>query len=171
MIVEKPKKEADLSLNPDQKVFNKLKEKKETSYNALLDKIRAKEKQKALENMIVNNDKEKLNSKYNNYRDIVRFLLFYFQSEKKSTLEMDKVCKKVCDSTKGGLNELECRELITEMSHESKDVNLFFNAENGKKWLNIIKVRNVQYIQMDKSFHLNDLNLKIDKALEALNSN
>lgn len=169
-VAEKPSKEDDLTLNPDQKVINKLKEKKETSYNALLDKIRAKEKQKALENMIINNDKEKMTSKYNSYKDIVRFLLFYYQSEKKSTLEMDKVCKKVADSTKGNLNELECRELITEMSHESKHLNLFINADSGKKWLNIIKVRNVQYIQMDKSFQLNDLNLMIDKALEELNS-
>lgn len=135
-----------------------------------MDKIRAKEKQKALENMIINNDKEKMTTKYNSYKDLIRFLLFFFQSEKKSTLELDKVCKKAADSTKGALNELECRELIAEMSNDSKDVNLFINAENGKKWLNTIKVRNVQYLQMDKSFQLNDLNVMVDKAIEKLKS-
>ncbi|CAF0851365.1 unnamed protein product [Brachionus calyciflorus] len=175
VVLEKPssQKESEkttVTLTADEKVLNKLKEKKESNYNALLEKIRAKEKQKALETMIVNNDKEKMTTKYSHYKEATRFLLFFFQSEKKSTIEFDKVCKKAVDNLKGSLNELECRDLLTEMSHDSKQLNLFINEETGKKWLNLIKVRNIQYLQMDKAFQLNELNSFVDKALERLKS-
>lgn len=168
----KPKEEnegIEISLSKDELASKKLKDKKEASYNALLEKIRNKEKQKALETMILNTDKDKTMVKYANYKEAIRFLSFFFQAEKKSTLELDKVCKKASENLKGSLNELQCKELFQEMSSDSKEINMFMNPE-GKKWLNTIKVRNVFYLQMDKSFQLNDLFAVCDAAIEKLKS-
>ena len=41
---------------------------------------------------------------------------------------------------------------------------------NDKKWLNILKVRNIFYLQMDKSLQLNDLTAICDKAIENINT-
>jgi hypothetical protein len=41
---------------------------------------------------------------------------------------------------------------------------------DNKKWLNMIKVRNVFYVQMDKTFQMNDLFNICDKAVENLNN-
>lgn len=148
----------------DAQVLDKLKEKKESNYNALLEKIRNKEKLKALESMVLNTDKDKKLAKLKNCKEAVRFLAFYFQSEKKSTLEFDKIAKKMSENLKGCSSELECRELLNEMASTSDT----FLIENEKKWLNMIKVRNVMYIQMDKSFTMNNLLNLCEKEIEKL---
>lgn len=109
--------------------------------------------------MIVNSDKEKKLARYSHYKEIIRFLLGYFQSEKKSTIEQDKVLAKLSDCLKEKVNELECRELLNDLCDFEK-----FNI----KWISIIKVRNMNYIKMDKSFQLNDLWAKCDKLIEEL---
>ena len=93
--------------------------------------------------------------------------MFFFDSEKKSTLELDKVCQKMKENSKCGMGELECRELLLEsMSGDDKEKNLLFDCE--KKWLSVIKVRNVSYVKMDKSFQINFLHAICDKQIEAL---
>lgn len=109
--------------------------------------------------MVVNSSKEKLKARYGHYKEIIRFLLGYFQSEKKSTIEQDKLLTKLSDSFKEKLNELECREILNELCDLEK-----FNL----KWICVIKVRNINWIKMDKSFQLNDLWAKCDKLLEEL---
>lgn len=147
----------------DDHKLSQLKDKKEKSYNALLEKIRNKEKTKAFESMIVNSDKEKKTVKYGLYKDTIRFLLFFFQSEKKSTIEMEKIMVKLTENLKTKISEIETRELLTEMIGDSH-----LHAENGTKWITSIKVRNINYVKMDKSFQLNDLWAKCDKLIVSL---
>jgi chromatin licensing and DNA replication factor 1 len=159
-----PTKKSDENLTADQQVISKLKEKKESSYNALLEKIKSKQKQKEYESMIVNSDKEKQLARYGHYKETIRFLMFHFQAEKKSVLEFDKVCSKMVDSSKALLTETECRDLVKSMSDDSDEINMF--KIESKKWLNILKVRNVFYLQMDKKFQINDLHDICEKAIK-----
>jgi len=148
----------------DEQKLDNLKNKKEKNFSSLLEKIRNKEKTKAFESMVVNSDKEKKLVKYANYKEAIRFLLFFFQAEKKSTLELEKITPKLSDKLKDKLSETECRELLTEIINDSG----LFN-ESGSKWISVIKVRNLNYLKMDKSFQLNDLWAKCDKLISALN--
>ena len=113
--------------------------------------------------MIINSEKEKSLAKLGHYKEAIRFLMFHFQAEKKSVVEFDKCCVKMSDSSKAKLTESECRELIMSMTGDSSE-NMF--VLNEKKWLNILKVRNVFYLQMDKSMQLNDLTGICDKAID-----
>jgi len=165
-IVDKPALKMNAStqlksdkITVDNQVLLKLKEKKAQNYSSLLEKIRNKEKTKAFESMIINSDKEKKLARYNHYKEAIRFLLGFFQSEKKSTIEQDKILTKLADNMKEKLNELDCRELLNELCDTEK-----FNM----KWISTIKVRNINYIKMDKSFQLNDLWAKCDKMIEEL---
>ena len=117
--------------------------------------------------MIINSEKEKSLARYGHFKEAIRFLMFHFQAEKKSVVEFDKCCLKMAESSKSKLTEYECRELVKRMSGEQND-NIF--VVNEKKWLNILKVRNVFYLQMDKSIQLNDLNAICDKAIERINA-
>lgn len=117
--------------------------------------------------MVVNSDKEKLTVKYRNFKESVRFLVNFFLAEKKSVLELDKCVKKMSENSKAMLTEIECRELLTEMSTEDLKANMFVKEE--KRWLKLIKVRNMTYLQLDKSFEFNDLIAICDKALAQLN--
>ncbi len=155
-------------MSPDEQKMNQLNQKKETTYNSLLEKIRQKEKQKALESMIVNSDKEKSFVRMGQYKEAIRFLMHFFQSEKKSTIELEKVIKKMSESSKAQITEPESKEIVTNICSDDKNINLFIDSTSNKKWLNQIKVRNVAYLQMDKSFQINDLNLMVDKAIEKL---
>lgn len=153
-----------LSGSVDQQKLTQLKEKKEKNYSTLLEKIRHKEKAKAFESMVINSDKEKKLQKYALYKDSIRFLLFFFQAEKKSTLEFEKINTKMADNLKGKVqSDTETRELLLEMI---SDVNL--HGENNLKWISSIRVRNITYIKMDKSFQLNDLWAKCDKLISQL---
>jgi len=168
-------------------VLDKLKEKKETKMSALLEKIRNKEKQKAFESMVLNSDKEQQLSKLANQKEAIRFLLHFFQAEKKATLQLDLVCSKLAQNLKGKYNESEARDLIKQMATstttsttttttEKKDETttttsteasmVFVNAESGKKWLNTVQVRKVFYLQMEKSLNINDLHAICDKEIE-----
>lgn len=148
----------------DQQKLTQLKDKKEKNYSALLEKIRNKEKTKAFESMVINSDKEKKLMKYGLYKDSIRFLLFFFQAEKKSTLEFEKINTKMADNLKGKVqSDTETRELLLEMVN---DVNL--HGGNNLKWISSIRVRNITYIKMDKSFQLNDLWAKCDKLISQL---
>ena len=109
--------------------------------------------------MIINSDKEKKLARYGIYKEAIRFLLGFFQSEKKSTIEQDKVLSKLADNLKEKLNELDCRELLNELSDTEKF---------SMKWISTIKVRNLIYIKMDISFQLIDLWAKCDKMIEEL---
>ena len=120
--------------------------------------------------MIVNSDKERTLARYAHFKDAVRFLLHFYASEKKSTLEMDKCVKKMAENSKAQLAEHECRELLSSMSSDDKSINLFVCAEGTKKWLHQIKVRNVTYLQMSKDFQLNELNAMVDAAVTKLKS-
>jgi hypothetical protein len=120
--------------------------------------------------MVVNSSKEKTLVKYSNYKDSIRFLLHFFGSEKKSTVELDKCVKHMSESSKTGLTECQCRDLINEMSSDDKEVNMFTSTDFSKKWLNQIKVRHIPYLQMNKDFQLNDLHAICDKAIEKLKS-
>ncbi len=115
--------------------------------------------------MIVNSDKEKSLAKYGHYKEAIRFLMFHFQAEKKSVIEFDKCSLKMSESSKAKLTEIECRDLIKSMTGEAPE-NMFIIGD--KKWLNILKVRNVFYLQMDKTLQLNDLTAICDKAIEKL---
>lgn len=150
--IQKP----DVELSKDDKKLSELKEKKEKSYNALLEKIRNKEKTKAFESMIINSDKEKKLIKYGLYKDSIRFLLFFFQGEKKSTIDMEKVSAKLSDNLKDKISETEARELLVEMTNDT---------ELHTKWISVIKVRNLSYLKMDKSFQLTDLWAKCDALI------
>lgn len=147
----------------DEQKMEQLKEKKEKNFSSLLEKIRTKEKTKAYESMVINSDKEKKLVKYANYKEAIRFLLFFFQAEKKSTLELEKIIPKLSDKLKDKLSETECRELLTELMSDSD-----LYSESGSKWITVIKVRNLNYLKMDKSFQLNDLWAKCDKLISAL---
>jgi hypothetical protein len=118
--------------------------------------------------MVVNSDKEKTLVKYANFKDSIRFLLHFFQSEKKSTLEMDKCVQKMSESSKTGLTECECRDLVLAMCAEDRSVNLFVSSDGAKQWLNKFTVRNTPYLQMNKEFQLNELHMICDKAVEKL---
>lgn len=60
-------------------------------------------------------------------------------------------------------SDSETRELLLEMIN---DTNL--HGENNLKWISSIRVRNLTYIKMDKSFQLNDLWAKCDKLISQL---
>ena len=145
----------------DIKVTN-LKEKKAQAYSALLEKVRNKEKTKALESMILNSEKEKKISKYSNYKEAIRFLLGFYQAEKKSTLEVERVCTKMAECLKGKFDEMQAKEFLNEISD---DANF---APSGKKWLTLLKVRNVNYVQLEKSLQINDLWSIMDKIISNL---
>ena len=113
--------------------------------------------------MIVNSDKEKKIVKYGHYKESIRFLLFFFQSEKKSTIEYEKIVLKLADNLKDKLSEMECRELLNEMCNDTS-----LHSIESVKWMSCIKVRNLSYIKMDKSFQLNDLWAKCDKLISEL---
>lgn len=149
--------------NVDDKKLSELKDKKEKSYNSLLEKIRNKQRTKQFESMIVNSDKEKKLVKYGLFKDAIRFLLFVFGAEKKSTLDMEKIQTKLADNLKEKLTETESRDLLNEICTETN-----LHGENDTKWVTVIKVRNQNYIKMDKSFQLNDLWAKVDKMIAAL---
>ncbi len=164
-VVEIPvSKENSKPLSADEKKLEELKNKKEKSYNSLLEKIRNKQKNKEFESMVINSDKEKKIVKYGLYKESIRFLLFFFQGEKKATLELEKIQSKLADNLKEKLSETESREMLMDMVNE-KDI---VNGENETKWISVIKVRNVNYIKMDKAFEMNDLWAKVDKLLTAL---
>lgn len=104
--------------------------------------------------MVVHNEKEKLIVKYRTYMEAVRFISNFFFTEKKSTLDLDRVSIKMAENLKTNvLSELESRNMLIEMANPES---ILVNGEK-KKWLNIITVRNIQYLQMDKTFQLNDL--------------
>lgn len=148
----------------DDKKLSQLKEKKEKNYSSLLEKIRNKEKTKAFESMVINSDKEKKLQKYALYKDSIRFLLFFFQAEKKSTLEFEKINVKMADNLKGKVqSDTETRELLLEMVNDNN-----LHGENNAKWISSIRVRNLTYIKMDKSFQLNDLWAKCDRLISQL---
>jgi len=109
--------------------------------------------------MIINSGKEKKLVKYGLYKESIRFLLFFFQAEKKSTIEMDKVSAKMSDNLKDKISETETRELLIEMTN---DTDLHSN------WISVIKVRNLNYIKMDKSFQMTDLWTKCDTLIAQL---
>lgn len=109
--------------------------------------------------MIINSDKEKNLVKYGLYKDSIRFLVFYFQAEKKSTIDMEKILAKLADNLKEKITDTECRDLLNEMLN---DKNLH------EKWITSIRVRNLTYIKMDKSFQMNDLWAKCDKLIADL---
>jgi len=70
----------------------------------------------------------------------------------------------MADNLKGKVqSDTETRELLLEMVN---DVNL--HGENNLKWISSIRVRNITYIKMDKSFQLNDLWAKCDKLISQL---
>jgi hypothetical protein len=106
--------------------------------------------------MIINSDKEKKLVKYGLYKDSIRFLLFFFQAEKKSTIDMEKVSAKMSDNLKDKVSETEARELLVEMTNDT---------ELHTKWISVIKVRNLSYIKMDKSFQLTDLWARCDTLI------
>jgi len=147
-------------MTPDELRMAKLKEKSQNNYSSLLEKIRAKEKEKSLRTMIMNSDKEKNLEKLQNYKLATRFLDFFYNSEKKSTLDFDKVCAKMHSNMSAKLNEMECRQLILDMI----ELDEIF-ADGAAKWLKIVKVRNVQYLSMDKSFKLSELIAKCEKSI------
>jgi len=151
--------QVEKKLTKDEQVLKDLKQKKEKNYNSLLEKIRNKEKTKAFESMIINSDKEKNLVKYGLYKDSIRFLVFYFQAEKKSTIDMEKILAKLADNLKEKITDTECRDLLNEMLN---DKNLH------EKWITSIRVRNLTYIKMDKSFQMNDLWAKCDKLIADL---
>ena len=100
--------------------------------------------------VIKNDEKDKAVVKYRAFMEATRFIVNFYQ---KSTLEIDKVVRKMSESVKmNKMNELECRELINEMASEDS----IFSKAN-KKWLNFIKVRGQTYLQIDKSIQMNDL--------------
>lgn len=155
-VVTKPK-------TVDEQVISDLKDKKEKNYSSLLEKIRNKEKTKAFESMVINSDKEKNLKKYGLYKDTIRFLLFFFQSEKKSTIEFEKINTKLADNLKAKCTENESRDLLVELMNDK-----MLYGESGLKWITSIKVRNISYLKMDKSFQLNDLWAKCDKLIAEL---
>lgn len=114
--------------------------------------------------MVVNSDKEKKIERYRTYVEAARFLINFYQAEKKGTLEVDKVSRKMADNLKTAvLNELQCKELITEMA---ADDSVF--ARGGCKWLALLKVRGHSYLQVDKQARLNDLTALCDTAITSL---
>ena len=60
------------------------------------------------------------------------------------------------------LNELNCKKLLDDMSSSE-------SVFGAKKWLNLIKVRGMAYLQMDKSVPLNDLLVICEEAIKNLN--
>jgi chromatin licensing and DNA replication factor 1 len=158
-IVKTPK----TPLTKDEKLMSDLKDKKEKTYNSLLEKIRNKEKTKHFESMIINSDKEKKLAKYGLYKDSIRFLLFFFQAEKKSTINMETVNTRMADNLKEKLSETEVRELLVEMTNDSD-----LHCEANTKWISVIRVRNLSYIKMDRAHQLNDLWARCDKLIEQL---
>lgn len=112
--------------------------------------------------MVVHSDKEKKTVRYRAYTEATRFLINFFHAEKKTTLELDKVSRKLSENLKtSALNEFESRELIVEMSSGES---IF--ASEGKKWLNVIKVRGQSYLQLDKALaQLNELTAICEQAI------
>jgi hypothetical protein len=130
-----------------------LKEKQSIEYTNLLERIRAKERYKDVEKMILNSDKEKRVQLLEKYGDCVRFVKSYFYAEKKATIDLETVCKKLHDSLKCyTANEYE--EIIREL------------CKDFTKWINIIKVRQQQYVKIDKHIELHELLKKISSMIE-----
>lgn len=116
--------------------------------------------------MIMNSDEEKTLVKLKHFKEAVRFLAFFYQAEKKSTLELDMVAKKMSDQFKE-LSEIQCKELLYEMAGKDATGECIL-VVNDKKWLNLLNVRKLQYLQLEKSFKLNDLLTLCDKEIEKI---
>lgn len=148
--VAKPKE------TPVQKVAaGSLHEKRNSSYNALLEKIKLKEKHKEFENMVINSDKEKRLMIVEKYSDATRFLKSYFQAEKKSIIDVEMVCNKMSESNRS-CTPTECEQLIEEL------------CKDFAKWISVIKVRNLRYVKLDKSVELMEIQGKIDAEMVQL---
>ena len=140
-----------------QSVGETLKEKQKSNYNALLEKIRVKERHKDLENMIVNSDKTKRLQLLDKYSECIRFIKSYFQAEKKATIDLETVSKKMHESLNSHTAN-ECEEIIREMC---KDFN---------KWICIIKVRQLEYVKTEKKFELSELLTNVASMIEVANA-
>lgn len=132
-----------------------LQAKQKASYNALLEKVRAREKQKALENMVTNSEKEKRLVLVDKYTESARFLKSYFSAEKKGILELDNVCIKMYESLRSWTPH-ECEQIIREIGNDFSE------------WLSIVKVRQSQYVKLEKSIDINDIYAKIDNMIKTL---
>ena len=151
----------------------KLKEKKEKAYNDILERVKAKEKAKAIESMIINSDREKQLAKYQNMAEATRLLSFFFDSEKKSIVDLNKACQVLADNLSSRINSLECRELIDEMTKDSlfvqpTDESSKTAAAVAVSWLTVVKVRLQMYLKMDKSFDVITLREKVSAKIEEL---
>ena len=131
-----------------------LKEKKEANDAALLARIREKQKVKEIENMIINSETEKRSRLLGKYTDCIRFVKSYFHAEKKATIDLENVCNKMHDSLLSyKANEYEV--IVRELCKDFPD------------WMSIIKVREKQYVKIDKKIELNDLLANVDSMIQA----
>ena len=144
---------ADVLAQP--KPDSTLKEKQTSNYNSILERVRAKERHKDVENMIMNSDKEKRLQLLEKYTECVRFVKSFFQAEKKATIDLETVCKKMHESLKCHTAN-ECEEIVKELC---KDFN---------NWISVIKVRQQQYVKIDKTIELTEILTKVSTMVEAL---
>jgi hypothetical protein len=113
--------------------------------------VRAKERQKGLENMVTNNDKEKRLVQLDKYVECSKFLKSYFQAEKKCTIDIELICAKMFDSLRGTTTTAaECEELVRSLCVD-------FAA-----WISIVKLRNIEYVKLNKAVELNEILSKIE---------
>lgn len=128
------------------------------NFNALLEKVRAKEHQKGLENMVTNNDKERRLVKLDRYVECAKFLKSYYQAEKKCTIDIELICAKMFDSLRGRIQAAsECEELIRSM------------CTDFVGWISIVKLRNIEYVKLNKATELSGILGKIETMKKETN--
>ena len=103
--------------------------------------------------MVINSDKEKRLQQLEKYAENVRFVKSYFQAEKKATIDLESVCKKMHESIKSQTSN-ECEEMVREL------------CKDFSNWISVIKVRQQQYVKIDKTIELNEILTKITLMID-----
>jgi hypothetical protein len=111
----------------------------------MLERVKANERKKGVEIMVMNSDKEKRVQLLEKYGDCVRFVKSYFYAEKKGTINLETVCEKMHYRLKCySANEYEA--IIREL------------CKDFPKWIKIFEARQQKYVNIDKKIELNDKN-------------
>jgi hypothetical protein len=108
--------------------------------------------------MITNNDKEKRLAQLDKYVECAKFLKSYYQAEKKCTIDIELICAKMFDSLRGRTQTAsECEELIRAL------------CADFSTWISIVKLRNIEYVKLNKAIELSEILIKIDAMKKEVN--
>ena len=122
----------------------------------LIDKILAKEAEKAAREMCVDKPKEDRIRRLRRLPQIIRIIKGVFVTERKPALELPIVTKKTVQSYPGSMSE---ENLL-------KDVR-FLVEVTAKSWLSTVTIQGKEYLKINQSVDVNTVVAEIEKLLAA----